>query len=218
MIILAIDTSQGNCKLAISNKNKILAEINEQNNANQVENLLPLLNELLTQANIKFSEVNYLAVTKGPGSFTGIRIGLAAALGLTIHNNIKIVTLTNLEVLASLANEKTFYKIAVINALRKQVYTQVFNNNLDDITSPKAINITELSKFLSIYNSHTSEIIIDNKDLKLESLKVHFKNYYAGDVLNLAYKKIIANQYSSDLSALYIRPADAIAPKPLFNI
>jgi tRNA threonylcarbamoyladenosine biosynthesis protein TsaB len=82
LLILAINTAAAACSLALMRDNKLLAERHETMARGQDARLLPLILEMLETAAVNFAQLDRIAVTRGPGSFTGIRIGLAAARGI----------------------------------------------------------------------------------------------------------------------------------------
>lgn len=82
MLILSIDSSSGSCSACLWRNGGILAHAEEQMERGQDQRLLPLINEVMRQGNAKYTDLDRIAVTRGPGSFTGLRIGLAAARGL----------------------------------------------------------------------------------------------------------------------------------------
>lgn len=95
--ILAFDTCFGTCSVSIIKDGKLLVEhtINEQNK--QAEMLISIIDDALNSASLDISDITHIAVVKGPGSFTGIRIGLAAALGLKSALNAQIIALSSFE-------------------------------------------------------------------------------------------------------------------------
>ena len=84
MKILAVDTALGACSVALLSDDKILAHIFEPMDRGHAERLAPMVDEAMTQANLDFPELDRLAVTTGPGTFTGQRVGLAFMRGLRL--------------------------------------------------------------------------------------------------------------------------------------
>ena len=100
MKILAITTSSNNCSVAILEENSIIKELNIQNTKTHSETLMPLLKELLKQSNLSLDDIDYLACDIGPGSFTGIRIGVSTIKAISQIKNIPICPVSSLEGLA----------------------------------------------------------------------------------------------------------------------
>ncbi|MEK7828599.1 MAG: tRNA (adenosine(37)-N6)-threonylcarbamoyltransferase complex dimerization subunit type 1 TsaB, partial [Deltaproteobacteria bacterium] len=100
MKILAIDTSTASGSIALLDDDQIIAELTTCTQKTHVERLLPLIKILLSSINTKIEDVDGFALTIGPGSFTGLRIGLAAIKGLAWSLNKPVVGVSTLEALA----------------------------------------------------------------------------------------------------------------------
>jgi tRNA threonylcarbamoyladenosine biosynthesis protein TsaB len=152
--ILAFDTSNNTISVAISDGYDILSYIQDSESSSQAEKLLPLIEEALMEAKLTYQDIEYLAVTNGPGSFTGIRVGLACAKGLLIENNIKATAVNNFEIYYYRAKQqvKDWDKIITfLNANRSQLYVQVFNKGA--ITdAPQLLNYEESIDLLKNQN------------------------------------------------------------------
>jgi len=103
--ILAIDTCEKTCSAAILRGGDLLACRMEEIGRGHAERLLPLINELLEETEIEFAALTRIAVCTGPGTFTGLRIGLSVARGLALSLGIPCVGLTSLPILAAQASE-----------------------------------------------------------------------------------------------------------------
>ena len=131
-MILAFDTSGNACSVAIANANSdILAAISRDIGRGHAEALMPMIDEALSAADTHMQDISKLAVTTGPGSFTGVRVGVAAARGLALALDCPLVGLTALEALAFQfgCTEKlpTGTNItSLIDARRGQAYAQTF--------------------------------------------------------------------------------------------
>ncbi|MCL2342047.1 MAG: tRNA (adenosine(37)-N6)-threonylcarbamoyltransferase complex dimerization subunit type 1 TsaB [Firmicutes bacterium] len=100
MNILAISTGAGICSAALLKDTDIILELNIEGAKIHSENLMPLIDELLTKSNMKLSDIDLIGVDNGPGSFTGIRIGVSTVKGLAAPSNIPIVPVSSLEALS----------------------------------------------------------------------------------------------------------------------
>jgi len=128
--ILAIDTSTGPCSVAIF-KDGALAQLLESNHSTtQSVSLLPMIEAVLAKTALSYEQLGLIACTVGPGSFTGIRVGLGAARGICFSANKPGFGATTLEVLAFgayvHAAEKPPHVLAVLNAGKGEVYYQLF--------------------------------------------------------------------------------------------
>jgi tRNA threonylcarbamoyladenosine biosynthesis protein TsaB len=100
--VLAFDTSAGACSAAVlGGDGTVLARRCEALERGHAERLLPMLRDVLAEAGVEIADLALLAVTIGPGTFTGIRIGLAAARGLALASGLPLVGVTSLEAVAA---------------------------------------------------------------------------------------------------------------------
>jgi tRNA threonylcarbamoyladenosine biosynthesis protein TsaB len=125
--ILAIDTALGACSVAILDGNTILAHRLTVMERGHAEALAPMVQEAMKQANISFASLERLAVTTGPGTFTGQRVGLAFMRGLRLALDKPLIGITTLSVMAHQAMAETGYSsgVALHDARRNEVYLEV---------------------------------------------------------------------------------------------
>ncbi|MAU40455.1 MAG: tRNA (adenosine(37)-N6)-threonylcarbamoyltransferase complex dimerization subunit type 1 TsaB [Kordiimonas sp.] len=134
MVILAFDTSLAACSAAVCVEGQATVEAQEEGQTGQAERLLPMIQEVMSKACVTIKDVTAIAVTVGPGAFTGMRIGLATARGLALVQNCPVIGLTSLEVVAyALQNEMicqgedSARPVTVIHdARRKEVFIENF--------------------------------------------------------------------------------------------
>ncbi|MGL4405778.1 MAG: tRNA (adenosine(37)-N6)-threonylcarbamoyltransferase complex dimerization subunit type 1 TsaB [Notoacmeibacter sp.] len=129
MIILALDTASPVCAACVSREGKVLAQATEIIGAGHAERLMPMVQEIMALANISYQDIDQIAVSVGPGSFTGVRTGVAAAKGFAQALNIPLIGISTLEAIAfeaNKANANTALRV-VIDAKRGEVHTQDFN-------------------------------------------------------------------------------------------
>ncbi len=122
--ILAFDTSAAHCAAALLRGDQIVATRSEPMTRGQAERLMPLLEELLTQASETWQSLDAIGVGIGPGNFTGIRISVSAARGLALGLGVPAVGVSGFEALSELAQPD---QIPAIPAPREQVYIQTKN-------------------------------------------------------------------------------------------
>lgn len=142
--ILNIETSTKNCSVAIAKDGETLIckEMAEQGYSH-AEKLHLFIEEVLQSISIKFSDLNAVAVSQGPGSYTGLRIGVSAAKGLAFALNIPLIAVDTMAVLASQAKVSDGVIVPMIDARRMEVFSAVFNSDLDKIRGVAAEIITE---------------------------------------------------------------------------
>lgn len=123
--ILAIDTSTGPCSVAVWAGHAIVAYIENARPVMQSASLLPMVEEALRQSSLGYRNLDLVACTTGPGSFTGIRVGLAAARGIAFASGIESVGYTTLQVLAHAAKDHENI-LAILNAGKGEWYYQCY--------------------------------------------------------------------------------------------
>lgn len=144
MILLAFDTAQGALSAAIMDGEGVLASSFEPRTRGHAEALMPLLETMLAEAALGFADLDALAVTVGPGTFTGLRVGLAAARGLALARALPLVGVTTLEAVAEPAGaEADEIAVALFDARRDEVYMQVFAPTLAPLTPPLLVGLDE---------------------------------------------------------------------------
>lgn len=126
-MILALDTCLTACSAALLDGETVLAARSEAMPRGHQERLAPLVQELMAEAGVGFPALTRIGVTVGPGSFTGLRVGLAFAKGLSSALSIPCVGVGALE---ALAYGQPGFVVAVIDARREQVYVQMFGDGV----------------------------------------------------------------------------------------
>lgn len=121
--VLAFDTSAAHCAAALLLGNRVIHRV-EPMAKGQAERLMPMLEEMLAEAGIGWRDLAVIGVGVGPGNFTGVRIGVAAARGLALGLGIPAVGVTTLEAMALGAARPC---VAMLDARREQLYVQVFD-------------------------------------------------------------------------------------------
>ncbi len=129
MRILAFDCAGAQCAAAIVADGRTLAEKRIASDRGHAQLLMPLLVELVAEAGLRFGDIDRFAVTTGPGSFTGIRVALAAAHGLALGTGKPIVGVTVFDVIAAqAAAARTFPRLLVaIDSRRAEIFVQLFD-------------------------------------------------------------------------------------------
>lgn len=143
MIVLAIDTAGVDCSAAVydGTERRLLAERTEMIGRGHAEKLMATIDAALDDAGLPLSKVERIAVTIGPGSFTGIRVGVAAARGLALSLGIEAVGVSTLAVLAGMAQETGKPVLAAIDAKRAEVYVQPFSADRQPLAEPDMVSL-----------------------------------------------------------------------------
>lgn len=205
-IILNIETATKNCSVSIAKNGEILGlkELND-GNYSHAEKLHPFIKSTLLQANIASNEIDAIAVSKGPGSYTGLRIGVSSAKGLCFAFNKPLISIETLESLAHSVLTDNGFIIPMLDARRMEVYATVFDSNYNKIreTQAEIINKDSFLEFLHknkvyllgdgaekckkvIY--HKNAIFIDDKfPSAKEMAMLSYKKYKKSNFENIAY-------------------------------
>lgn len=159
MINLFIDTSISYPTIAIAKNDNIIYYYHEKVEKNMSTLILPIINEGLIKNNLTIKDIDKLFVVTGPGSFTGIRIGIAIAKTIAWSLKKDIISISSLELIASANNEKK-YAIPLIDARRNNVFAAIYDLNLNKIMDDCLINIDEL--YLKIDKEDSIILSYDN--------------------------------------------------------
>lgn len=161
MRILYIDTSSNYLYAAIAAENKILSEVKKEFGHSLSEEALPEIVELFTKTNLTPKDIGKIIVVNGPGSFTGIRIGITIAKVYAWSLNIPITTISGLEAMMLSAPEGKI-RVPMLDARRRYVFAAIYNEENEPILKPKHIQIDELNKELEKLSEY---IIITNDEI-----------------------------------------------------
>jgi len=204
--ILNIETSTTNCSVALSKNGEVIA-LKEDNSLeySHAERLHVYIDEVLKTAQISKNQLDAIAISKGPGSYTGLRIGVSAAKGLCFALNIPLISVSTLEALAHQIENPKGTILAMLDARRMEVYSAIYDVQYNLVRSTKAevLNpesyqeLLELSSVYFIGNGvQKTKAIITHKnaqfvDNKLPSAKqmcaLSFERFKTKDFEDVAY-------------------------------
>ena len=145
-MILFIDTSTSRLVIGVYKDNKELYLENKKANNNLSSMLLPSIKSALNKLKININNIDKIYVVNGPGSFTGIRVGVTVAKTLAWSKNIKIYPVSELQLLATTSTKK--YIVPLIDARRGYVYAGMYNKNLKSIIDDQYIKLEKLIELL----------------------------------------------------------------------
>ena len=204
--ILNIETATKNCSVSLAKDGKTIA-IQELNDGNysHAEKLHPFIQKVLEEANVSNSQIDAVAVSKGPGSYTGLRIGVSAAKGLCFSFDKPLISIETLQSLAHQLTVEEGVIIPMLDARRMEVYSAVYDANYKQVREIKAEIIDENSfqeyllkgkvYFLGDGAEKCKEIITHENavflDAKYPSAKemsqLSFDKYKKNDIEDVAY-------------------------------
>lgn len=202
-IILNIETATKNCSVSIADKGNIIA-IKELNNGNysHAEVLHPFIVAILNEAKLSSDKIDAVAISKGPGSYTGLRIGVSAAKGLCFAFDKPLIAIDTLTSLSYSISIDEGFIVPMIDARRMEVYVAVFNNNHQIIKEIKAEIIDENS--FSEYLNMNKVYFLGDGSQKCKEMIVHKNAVFVQDkfpsakeMAQLSYYKYQNNDFES---------------------
>ena len=224
MKILAFDSTAKVASVAVTEGDKALLSYSIDNGLTQSELLLPMAETALRALGLTFSDIGAYAVTVGPGSFTGVRIGVSLVKGLAFSKDVPCIPVSTLEALAESLSGIDGIIVPVMDARRAQVYTAVFNGSFEGVTrltEDMAIAISDLYERLRAYGKKVY-LVGDGYDVAYKALSemgldtlavtpAPLRLQNAASVGRVAARKLTAGEYTNDgsLSPVYLRMPQA---------
>ncbi|WP_417800299.1 tRNA (adenosine(37)-N6)-threonylcarbamoyltransferase complex dimerization subunit type 1 TsaB [Tenacibaculum sp.] len=204
--ILHIETATKNCSVSVAAKGELLA-IQELNDGNysHAEKLHPFIQQVIQEAKLSFNDIDAVAVSKGPGSYTGLRIGVSAAKGLCFAFDKPLIAIETLQSLAHKVSMEEGVIIPMLDARRMEVYAAVYNSKHERVRDIKAEIIDENSfqEYLlkgKVYFlgdgaekckeviTHENAVFIDGEfPSAKEMVQLSFDKYKKNDIEDVAY-------------------------------
>ena len=161
MMILALESSATACSAALCRDGELVAQSYQNSGLTHSRTLLPMVRDMLANSQLTLDQVDVIAVAAGPGSFTGIRIGVSAAKGLAFAADKPCAAVSTLEAMARNVAHMDALVVCAMDARRKQVYNALFlatGTGLERLTPDRAISLEELGAELKNYEN--SKIVV----------------------------------------------------------
>ena len=161
-LILNLETSSKNCSVSLSSKGKLIDLIeSEDENYRHSEILTTSIKDILSKNNLNVKSLDAISVGIGPGSFTGLRIGLSVSKGLCYPHNINLIGISTLKILANSVNPKTENIVCLINDKGNYFYMSKYNSALEELISPKVQLVDE--EFLDSTVNESTTIVVNTE-------------------------------------------------------
>lgn len=223
MKILAIDTSGSNCSVAIIDNEKIISDFNLNTGTTHSQNLVPMLEQIQNFTKIDLKDIDVIACCTGPGSFTGIRIGIATAKGIALSLSKPVIGISSLESLAYNVPAFDGTICSIIDAKNENVYSGIYNQSpyptlAYDYVSDSIYTLIEKLKNVSgkivfvgdgsiAYKEKLQEAFGENAYFIPDHLNTQFATSLARATINYAKE----NKYIScdELKPLYLKKSQA---------
>ena len=168
MMYLLIDTSLKYPTVSIIEDDKVLYLFHEEINSDMSSKIMPIIDEGFKSINKKIEDIDKIFVVNGPGSFTGIRIGVTIAKTIAWALKKEIVTISSLEFMAT-TDAGTKYIVPIIDARRGNVFSGIYDKDLNIIKEDKLINLENLKKSI---DSNYSIVSYESNNVKVDVLKI----------------------------------------------
>lgn len=221
MRILAMDTATSACSVALWQDGDIVARRSETMPRGQSEALLPMAAETLNGAGWGMAGLDLLAATVGPGAFTGIRIGLAAARGLALATGLPLVGITTTEAIAHGVDSGDRPLLVALDSKRADIFFEVFASGGGSLGIPRAAALGDLAGLVAAQGPLA--VIGDAAEPALTALREAGLQADAIDAPGVPGAAAVADiaagrwrpgdDHPAPPSPLYLRPPDATAPK-----
>lgn len=206
ILILNIETATDICSVSLFKDNECLDFIESSEPNAHSKNTLLYIRDILERYHLKTRNLDAVAISSGPGSYTGLRIGCSTAKALAYANNIPLISIPTLQILQKssekLQKEQDAYSIAMIDARRMEVYLQIFDATGQAVTDIKAEIVNETT-FSDILSKH-KVIFCGNGVPKCQPLLSLSSNAYFGlfqtssqHMGNIAFQKYQIQQFEN---------------------
>ncbi|WP_027393467.1 tRNA (adenosine(37)-N6)-threonylcarbamoyltransferase complex dimerization subunit type 1 TsaB [Aquimarina latercula] len=180
--ILCLETSTTNCSVALSKDGKVIAFKEDYDiKYSHAERLHQFITIVMKEAGIALDKLDAIAVSKGPGSYTGLRIGVSAAKGLCFGLNIPLISVSTLEGLALQVKSMEGFVVPMLDARRMEVYSAVFSSDYKQVRTIEAEVLSEDS--FSTYLENKQVFFIGNGVAKFEEICNHKNAKFITDKL-----------------------------------
>lgn len=207
MKILAISTSSSNASVSLLENDKLIKELNISDQKTHSEKLMPLIQELFTSTGYTLSNVDLIACDIGPGSFTGIRIGVATVKAMAEVKNIRIAEVSSLEGLAYNVTDAD-YICSILDARNNQVYAAIFDKSHNLISNYFA---DDLNNLLDVFKKYDNLVFVGDGVKLLNNSNKFDNTIYSKNIGLAGYKKYLEGSLvnADNLSVMYLRPSQA---------
>ena len=217
-VILNIETSSKNCSVCLSSKGNLVTSFDLEDEAYRHSELLTSsIQNILSQNNLDVSGLSAVSVGIGPGSFTGLRIGLSVAKGLCYPHNINLIGISSLKIIANSVINENKNIISLIKDKGEHYYISKYSNDLKEVVEPKIklidrdyiFNILDDNSVIVVNTDESNKFI---SDLVNEEIQVFKRTISSIDMISLSHKSLEEKKFE-DIA--YIEPM--YVKKPYVN-
>jgi len=223
MKVLGLDTSSNATSIAVIEDNKLICEYTVNTKTTHSQKLMPMIENMLKISEINVNDMDMIAICQGPGSFTGLRIGMATAKALSHVNNLPIVGVNSLELLAGNMDLSDKKICSILDAQRTQVYMGQYKFENNKLVEIKSVDVVEIDELLEELKSSNEEWILvgeavykyEDKIKEIENICVPAPSHNVNKASSLC--TIAMNKYNQNIDVydcytinpVYIRKSQA---------
>lgn len=175
MKILGIDTSSSSLSVAVMDDDLLKGEFTLNHKLTHSEQMMPLLDILLSHLELKMSDIDLIGVSVGPGSFTGIRIGVAAANAMAMALDIPVVGISSLEAMAYTAGETAYTIVSTFDAQRERFYFNAYRFENSELKALEAEDVLEKEDLIKKLESYDKVLLLGDAVFINEELPLNVK-------------------------------------------
>ncbi|MEG0180616.1 MAG: tRNA (adenosine(37)-N6)-threonylcarbamoyltransferase complex dimerization subunit type 1 TsaB [Peptostreptococcaceae bacterium] len=223
MKILGIDTSTMAANVAVLEDDKLICEYSVNTKKTHSQKLMPMMESMLNLSDIDITEIDAIGICVGPGSFTGLRIGMATAKAMAHVNNLPIIGVNSLEILGENMNLCSKKICSILDAQRNQVYTAKYILEDNKIKEVEEVSIAQIDNLLQELEATKEEwVIIGEAVYKYKDKIENISNITMSSPVNnitkasslctIARNKMMENKdihNCYDINPMYIRKSQA---------
>jgi len=173
--ILGIDTSSSSLSVAVMDDDLLKGEFTLNHKLTHSEQMMPLLDSLLSHLELKMSDIDLIGVSVGPGSFTGIRIGVAAANAMAMALDIPVVGISSLEAMAYTAGETAYTIVSTFDAQRERFYFNAYRFENSELKALEAEDVLEKEDLIKKLESYHKVLLLGDAVFINEELPLNVK-------------------------------------------
>ena len=223
MKVLGIDTSSNATSIAVIEDNKLICEYTINTKTTHSQKLMPMIENMLKISEINVNDMDMISICQGPGSFTGLRIGMATAKALSHVNNLPIVGVNSLELLAGNMDLSDKKICSILDAQRTQVNMGQYKFENNKLVEIKSVDVVEIDELLEELKSSNEEWILvgeavykyEDKIKEIENICVPAPSHNVNKASSLC--TIAMNKYNQNIDVydcytinpVYIRKSQA---------
>jgi len=214
-VVLAFDTAGSACSVAVGRDALLVAQERREMRHGHAEALLPMIDRVMTIAQLGPADIDAIAVSVGPGGFTGIRAGLAAAQGLALALGARVLGITSFAAVVASALPGDRRLLVALDSRRADLYVQIFDRSGEPVGEPAAVSPEGLAGWVG---DGAIRIAGDAADVAAAALSPHLDvRIVAGSAPDAAGVLAAARRWphraDAAAQALYLRPPDVSFPK-----